>query len=74
MSLAPRTLDLACAIQQIPAPTFDEHERAAFVRDQFVEAGLSNVSIDDLGNVYARRPGAGRARPLLVTAWPPSSG
>lgn len=68
MSLAPRTLDLACAIQQIPAPTFGEHERAAFVRDQFVEAGLSNVSIDDLGNVYGRRPGAGRARPLLVTA------
>ena len=67
MSLASRTLDLACAIQQIPAPTFAEHQRAAFVRDMFTQAGLSKVSIDDLGNVYGCLPGTGRARPLLVT-------
>jgi acetylornithine deacetylase/succinyl-diaminopimelate desuccinylase-like protein len=63
-----RTLDLACEIQQIPAPTFAEHERAAFVRDQFAKAGLVDVWVDELGNVYGRRPGAGRSRPLLVSA------
>ncbi len=68
MSLVTRTLDLACQIQQIPAPTFAEHERAAFVCDRFREAGLSDVDIDSLGNVYGRRPGRGQARPLLVTA------
>jgi acetylornithine deacetylase/succinyl-diaminopimelate desuccinylase-like protein len=66
-----RLLDLACAIQQIPAPTFHEHARAAFVRDQFLSLGLSEVEMDDLGNVYARRRGGDapqNARPVLVTA------
>ena len=62
-----RLLDLACAIQQIPAPTFHERARAEFIRDQFAALGLSDVEIDDLGNVYGRRPG-GAARPVLVTA------
>ncbi len=68
MTVIERTLDLACAIQQIAAPTFAEQARAAFVRDQFVAAGLQDVASDDLGNVFGRRPGAGRARPVLVTA------
>ncbi len=62
-----RLLELACAIQQIPAPTFQEHARAAFVRDQFLSLGLSEVEVDDLSNVFARRPG-GRAPPVLITA------
>lgn len=60
-------LDLACAIQQIPAPTFNERARAEFVRGQFHAHGLMEVEIDDLGNVYGRRPG-GNARPALVSA------
>ena len=73
-SLADRVLDLALAIQQIPSPTFDEEKRAAFVRDQFLTEGLADVSIDPVGNVYARLPrrpfptGAGETRPLVVTA------
>jgi tripeptide aminopeptidase len=66
--LSRRLLDLACEIQQIPAPTFEEAERAAFVRDRFQAHGLAAVEVDDLGNVYAHRPGAGGAAPLLVTA------
>ncbi|MCC7358657.1 MAG: M20/M25/M40 family metallo-hydrolase [Anaerolineales bacterium] len=66
--LTTRLLDLACAIQQIPAPTFAEAQRAAFVRDQFSALGLANVEIDDLHNVFARRPGLGRAAPVLITA------
>jgi acetylornithine deacetylase/succinyl-diaminopimelate desuccinylase-like protein len=65
--LIERLLDLACAIQQIPAPTFREQARAAFIRDQFLALGLSDVNIDELGNVYGRRPG-GNDRPVLVTA------
>jgi acetylornithine deacetylase/succinyl-diaminopimelate desuccinylase-like protein len=70
-----RLLDLACAIQQIPAPTFHEQARAAFVREQFAALGLADVEIDDLGNVYGRRPGGSASfgsaqdkRPVLVTA------
>jgi tripeptide aminopeptidase len=62
-------LDLACEIQQIAAPTFEEGERAAFVRGRLLAEGLQDVEIDDLGNVYARRPGTDpNAAPLLVTA------
>jgi tripeptide aminopeptidase len=73
-SLADRVLDLALVIQQIPAPTFQEEKRAAFVRDQFLAEGLADVSLDHVGNVYARLPrctlptGLGKTRPLVVTA------
>ena len=53
-NLALKLLDLAIAIQQIPAPTFHEAERAAFVRARFAEEGLQDVEIDSAGNVYAR--------------------
>ncbi len=66
--LITRLLDLACEVQQIPSPTFAEGAVAAFVRDRFVAEGLADVSVDDLGNVFARRPGGGRAAPVLVTA------
>jgi acetylornithine deacetylase/succinyl-diaminopimelate desuccinylase-like protein len=73
----PRLIDLAIRIQQIPAPTFEEGPRAAFVRDRFLEEGLADVSQDALGNVYARLPGRTlpspgtakeHARPLIVSA------
>jgi acetylornithine deacetylase/succinyl-diaminopimelate desuccinylase-like protein len=66
--LTSRVLDLACRIQQIPSPTFEEAERAAFVRAQFLAAGLTDVEVDDLGNVFARRPGQAAGAPVLVTA------
>lgn len=50
--LISRLLDLAIAIQQIPAPTFHEQERAEFVRDRFLEEGLADVEMDAVGNVY----------------------
>jgi tripeptide aminopeptidase len=67
-SLINQVLDLALAIQQIPAPTFQEEERAAFVREWFLAEELSDVTIDEAGNVYARLPGSGTARPLVVSA------
>jgi len=63
-----RVLDLACAIQQIPAPTFHERQRAEWIRQQFEAGGLADVEIDDTGNVYARIPGRGDARPLVISA------
>ena len=67
-ALLDRLLDLAIQIQQIPAPTFHEAERASFLRDRFNAEGLSDVEIDTIGNVYARLPGAGDAPPLVVSA------
>jgi len=50
--LAKRVIDRAIEIQQIPAPTFDESKRAEFVRGLFVNEGLKDISLDDVGNVY----------------------
>ena len=67
-SLLDRTLDMAVAIQQIPAPTFNEGRRAQFVYERFREEGLVDLDLDSSGNVYARLPGSGSAPPLVVSA------
>lgn len=61
-------LDLTVAIQQIPAPTFREAQRADFVRQTFLTEGLSAVTSDEVGNVYACLPGEGLAAPLVISA------
>lgn len=69
MTLSKKVLDLAVQIQQIPAPTFAEGPRGEFVRDLFVGEKLTDVSMDSLGNVYARLPGKGKkAKALVVSA------
>jgi len=67
-TLVQRVLDLAVAIQQIPAPTFEEQARGAFVRQRFEAEGLSDVSVDRAGNVYGRLPGSGNGPPVVVSA------
>lgn len=76
--LISRILDLAIVIQQIPAPTFHEQERAALVHRLFAEEKLSDVSMDAAGNVYARLPASHpsslespsetKTRPIIVSA------
>lgn len=68
-----RLLKLAIQIQQIPAPTFHERERAGFVRARFEEEGLQDVETDVAGNVYAclrsiRQPLTTNRQPLVVSA------
>lgn len=62
--------DLAIAIQQIPAPTFHEAERAAFVQTQFEAAGLPELFQDELHNVYGRYPSSHPSPfyPVIITA------
>lgn len=67
-SLIQKVLNLAVEIQQIPAPTFDEARRAAFIRERFEAEELGDVSVDEVGNVYARLPGGGKAPPLVISA------
>lgn len=56
-ALTRQVIDLGIAIQQIPAPTFNESARAQYVAAQFKAAGLQAVEIDDLFNVYGLLPG-----------------
>jgi tripeptide aminopeptidase len=55
------------AICRIPSPPFGEAERAEYLRERFVECGLSDAAIDEEGNCLALRRGRGE-RPLLVVS------
>lgn len=62
---------------EIPAPTGRERRIAQFLSDRFTEAGLSNISLDQAGNVAGVRAGCQGGRNLLVLApidkiWPES--
>jgi len=61
-------LETAIAVQQVPAPTFDEAARGALVLSRFQSFGLSDTGSDELGNVYGRRPGRSRRPALLIAA------
>jgi len=63
---ADRILEEAVRICQIPSPTFDEGERAAYVRARFEALRLKDVTIDAAGNVRGRRPGAGPGPSVAV--------
>lgn len=60
------TLDQALAIQQIPAPTFFEQARAAYVLRQFTDQGLANCTVDSVHNVYGLLPGTNPDLPALL--------
>ena len=66
--LANRVLELAIEIQQIPAPTFNEGDRAKFIQDRFRHEKLMDISQDEVGNVYARLPGKASAQPIVLSA------
>ena len=66
--LAQWTVEQAVAIQQIPAPTFEEKARAEYVAAQFRALGLSDVAVDDLFNVYGRLAGNASDRTGLMVA------
>jgi tripeptide aminopeptidase len=63
-----RVLELAIEIQQIPAPTFEEGQRAEFIRDRFVHENLTDIRIDEIGNVLGCLPGTGSGLPIVVSA------
>lgn len=71
-NIADRVIERAIDIQQIPAPTFDESTRAEFVRRLLIEEGLSDVSIDEVGNVHGRWTiddgRLNKRQPLIVSA------
>jgi acetylornithine deacetylase/succinyl-diaminopimelate desuccinylase-like protein len=66
--IAARVIRRAVEVQQIPAPTFQEHDRAAFVRDGFLQERLSDVELDQDGNLFARLPGADPQALFLVVS------
>ncbi len=63
------TVDDQLAAVRIPAPPFGEHDRAIWIRDRFIDIGLADVVVDDVGNVLARLPvAASEGTPILLSA------
>jgi tripeptide aminopeptidase len=67
-SITEKVLDLAVQIQQIPAATFHERQRAIFIRKCFEELDSENTQMDEYGNVYLRIRGQGKKPAVVVSA------
>jgi tripeptide aminopeptidase len=66
--LAQWVIEKAIEIQQIPAPTFQEGKRAAFVAEQFEALKLAQVHTDDMCNVYGWLPGRVTGQPAILVS------
>lgn len=56
------------ALTEIPAPPFKEQARAQYFAEMLRSVGLSDVSIDAVGNVIGRRPGTEGTRVVALGA------
>jgi acetylornithine deacetylase/succinyl-diaminopimelate desuccinylase-like protein len=63
----PKHVEEWIRITEIPAKSGEEQARAAYVKAQFEALGLT-VTIDSIGNVIARRPGAGDGETIVFAA------
>jgi acetylornithine deacetylase/succinyl-diaminopimelate desuccinylase-like protein len=64
---AERTFGEQLEMCEIPAPSFQEKKRAAYVKNKFEEIGLENVYLDEVGNVLGTILGTA-AGPTIVLA------
>lgn len=68
VTLEPRHLKDLIELTEIPAPPFMEEARAERFAEMLREAGLTDVRIDEVGNVIGRRPGRGMGRVVAYSA------
>jgi tripeptide aminopeptidase len=66
--MARSVLDRAIAIQQIPAPTFDELERAQMIAEELRKLDVRDVAVDDVYNVIGTVPGERAGAGVMVAA------
>jgi acetylornithine deacetylase/succinyl-diaminopimelate desuccinylase-like protein len=63
-----RLIDDLIELTEIPAPPFAEEKRAQRFAEKLREAGLTDVSIDEEGNVIGRRLGRSGDRTVVLSA------
>lgn len=61
-----RTLREHLEMCQILAPSYEEGEKAEYVRKKMVDAGLSDVHIDEVGNVLGIWKGTGNGPRIMI--------
>jgi acetylornithine deacetylase/succinyl-diaminopimelate desuccinylase-like protein len=67
-TVLPALVQEVITICQIPAPTFEEEQRAAYVLERMTALGLDEVALDAVGNVSGRIRGTGEGPVLLLAA------
>lgn len=68
LELEPQSLTDLVELTEIPAPPFGEENRALRFAEMLREAGLEDVTIDEVGNAIGRRPGTAGDRVVAYTA------
>jgi tripeptide aminopeptidase len=63
-----QTLDLQAELTEIPAPSFHESERGKWMGSHLEDRGVTEVSIDEVGNVRGWLSGVSGPTPLVVAA------
>ncbi|MFA9560318.1 M20/M25/M40 family metallo-hydrolase [Evansella sp. AB-rgal1] len=53
-------------VTEIPAPTYLEKERGEYYKERLISLGLEDVTVDEVGNVFGKRPGKGDGPTLVV--------
>lgn len=66
--LAQWVVEEGIRVQQVPAPTFHEEDRAAYVAEQFRALGLAEIQQDEQKNVYGLLKGSNRAVPAVMVS------
>lgn len=67
-SVDEETVQNQITITEIPAPPFMEEVRAASFAEMMRDYGLSEVDIDEEGNVVGKRPGTEGERTIVISA------
>jgi acetylornithine deacetylase/succinyl-diaminopimelate desuccinylase-like protein len=68
LAIEPQSRRDLIELTEIPAPPFGEEKRAQRFAEMLHEAGLTDVSIDEVGNAIGRRPGNGNGRVVAYSA------
>ncbi|MFK7829288.1 MAG: M20/M25/M40 family metallo-hydrolase [Congregibacter sp.] len=68
LTIEPQSRADLIELTEIPAPPFKEQARAARFMEMLRQAGLTDVRIDEVGNVIGRRPGRGDGRLIAYAA------
>src|SRR5438034_366044 len=58
--------DLQMSATAVSAPPWAEAARSQWLAERFAELSLTDVHRDELGNVFAVRPGGDRAAPFIA--------
>ncbi|MGI9203651.1 MAG: M20/M25/M40 family metallo-hydrolase, partial [Woeseiaceae bacterium] len=68
VAIEPQSRRNLIELTEIPAPPFEEQARAERFAQMLRESGLTDVSIDDVGNAVGRRPGRSGDRVIGYSA------